>query len=241
MKKTIIALLALAGMAVAGDVNTDNIKLTLKDVTFTKSDGTNTTTLTSGNAAMTWDGTTAYTFWYMEFTLPTVTRTGNYIATITTGNSTTPSNGLSVSVTGTSLTLGSGHENVIENTKTLSFSTTNVLTFAFYDGVAYLGNKSTGKYIFVTPSSTTTTTMTSGTSRAWANNVTVNNVTAGSTQIGATKIASLDGLVIPEGQKLDMATLMTTGVAKTMPVPEPTTATLSLLALAGLAARRRRK
>ena len=49
-------------------------------------------------------------------------------------------------------------------------------------------------------------------------------------------------VTIPAGEKLDMATLMTTGVAQTMQlVPEPTTATLSLLALAGLAARRRRK
>ena len=74
-------------------------------------------------------------------------------------------------------------------------------------------------------------TMTSGSNRAFANSKT--------TPISKTTIASLDNLVIPDGQKLDIVKLVTTGAAVT--IPEPATATLSLLALAGLAARRRRK
>ena len=223
MKKTIIALLALAGVAAA-----DTYELDMKAVTFGSAD-----TLTKSNQAMSWADGAVYETWYMEFKLSEVTAT-EYIATITAGNATQPSNGLSVSAKAGSITLGTGNKSVISSAGSLEFTTTDTLTFAYYDGTAYLGNMTTKEYISASTGLPSTTTMTSGTSRAWANG----NPT-GSTQIGATSIASLDDLDIPSGYTLDMGTLMTTGVAQS--VPEPTTATLSLLALAGLAARRRRK
>ncbi len=228
MKKTIITLLVLAGVAIA---DTTYVLTDLwKEVKFGTADA-----LTASNKSMTWDGTKAYTSWYMEFSFTTVTATG-FSATITAGPGGGNSSGLSVSAKSGVITLGSGNTSVIDSTKSLSFATSDVLTFAFYDGKAYLGNKTDNTYISVTPASTLVTTMTSGTSRAWANG----NPT-GSTQIGATKIVNLGALTITAGEKLDMATLMKTGVAQSVTIPEPTTATLSLLALAGLAARRRRK
>lgn len=230
MKKTLIALMTLVG--VAGAETTYD--LAMEDVTF----GTDPA-LSSGNRVMKWveDGTTAaYKNWYMEFQLSTVTATG-YKASITAGatdhgNST----GLSVSAKSDAITLGSGNTDVIDGAGSLSFDTSDTLTFAYYDGVAYLGNKDKDTYISVNAlPEDLTTTMTSGTSHAWSN--------SGSTQIGATKIASLDNLEITAGEQLDMATLMIRGVAKSVSVvvPEPATTTLSLLALVGLAARRRRK
>ena len=222
MKKTIIALLALAGVAAA-----ETYELDMQDVTFGSA-----ATLTKGNQAMNWADGAVYETWYMEFKLSEVTADG-YIATITTGNSTAPSNGLSVSAKAGSITLGTGNRDVISSAGSLEFTTTDTLTFAYYDGTAYLGNMTTKEYISASTGLPSPTTMTSGTSRAWANG------DPGTTKIGATSIASLDDLDIPAGYTLDMGKLMTTGVAQS--VPEPTTATLSLLALAGLAARRRRK
>ena len=106
---------------------------------------------------------------------------------------------------------------------------------AYYDGMLYLGNTNDKRkdYFAVAPSTNMVTTLVSGTTHVWTNNKT--------TPVGSATIYSLENLTIPSGEKLDMATLMTTGVAQTMQlVPEPTTATLSLLALCGLAARRRR-
>ena len=189
---------------------------------------------------MTWDSTDVYDAWYAEFTIGG-TGSGNTSATITTGTSTGSPAGLSVIVQQVNstavLSFGNGKSNLTD-TPTLNYSTTDVLTFAFYEDTAYIGNKTTGDYITYDLTGTTlTTSMTSGSSRAWAN-----GNPNGITPISSASIANLESLVIPEGESLDMVTLVTTGVAQNMQlVPEPTTATLSLLALAGLAARRRRK
>lgn len=228
--------MALSGLAMGADITLD-----MKDVSY---DGS--PTLTSGNKAMSWETGASYTNWYIEFTLSTVTATG-YKPTITAGPfSNSGAQGLSAcagnitvdDVTETKISIGN-NANLIENSPTLAFATTDTLTFAYYDGIAYIGNKTQGEYIALEVPDITTT-MTSGTSRAWANN---NTDGVGTTQIVATTIAGLDNLGIEEGYTLDMRTLMTTGKAQTiaLPVPEPTTATLSLLALAGLASRRRRR
>ena len=229
MKKTLIALIALAGVATAAETYV----LDMKDITFNGAEA-----LTGGNQAMTWDSTEVYDAWYAEFTIGG-TGNGYTSATITTGPSGSPA-GLSVIVQQVNstavLSFGNGKSN-LNDTPTLNYSTTDVLTFAFYEDTAYIGNKTTGDYITYDLTGTTlTTSMTSGTSRAWANG------NPGITPVSSASIANLESLVIPEGESLDMVTLVTTGVAQNMQlVPEPTTATLSLLALAGLAARRRRK
>lgn len=192
MKKTLFLLLAIPGLAVADTETTVTAPsaLTMHEVTFNGA-----TTLTASNQAMTWDGTNAYNAWYMETILPV--STGDvYQASITAGPGGNNSSGLSVSSKNGWVTIGKGHQTVYNENNALSFNNTHLLTFAYYNGEAYMGNLITGEYIKCTPTGVTTT-MTSGTSRAWSN--------GGATQIGATKIASLDGI------STDIVTLVTQG------------------------------
>ena len=237
MKKTIIALMALAGVAMA-----DTLTLTTYDVKY----GTSST-LSTGNQLMSWDDTQTYTNWYMEFSFTALvdqqTTIGTrWVSTICSAPG-TGRDGIAASVKMVTaendvdriatISLSNGDEyNSLSSS--ITFSTADVLTMAVYDGYAYIGNQSTKEYVSLDLSTVTLaapSTMTSGGARAFAN--------ANSTKIGETTIASLDNLVIPDGQKLDIVKLVTTGAAVT--IPEPATATLSLLARAGLAARRRRK
>ena len=195
MKKTLFLLMALASAAQA-----ETYTLQLYDVMYKPETGEATAELTEGNRAITWnDSTDVYSSWYMEFTLPTVTASG-YMASITTGGAGDNSSGLSVSTKSGYVTLGYGNTNVYDGDAGLSFSSTDTLTFAYYNGAAYLGNKTTGKYL-VSYYPDTTTNMTSGTSRAWSNGTT--------TQIGSTRIASLQGM-----SSLDIATLVKSGTAQ---------------------------
>lgn len=243
MKKTLIALLALTGIATAAPLT-----LSSKAVSYGSS-----TTLTTGNQAMTWDdASVVYTNWYMTFSFTelvdnSTTIGSRWVSTICTDASQNPRKGLaaSVSLVGTEkspqITFGTGGEfysTSLGTRPTLGFSANDTLTMAVYENYAYLGNQKSKKYVSIKLSDLTIaegsdSKMTSGGARAFAN--------SNSTKIGATTIASLDNLPIPNGEILDITKLVTTGVAMTQSIPEPTTATLSLLALAGLAARRRRK
>ncbi len=243
MKKTLIALLALTGIATATPLT-----LSAKTVSYGSS-----ATLTTGNQAMTWDDASGvYTNWYMTFSFTeladkSTTIGSRWVSTICTDSSSNPRKGLaaSVSLVGTGrspqITFGTGGEfysDALGTRPTLGFSANDTLTMAVYEDYAYLGNQNSKEYVSIKLSDLTFATgsdskMTSGGARAFAN--------SDSTKIGETTIASLDNLPIPNGEILDITKLVTTGVAMTRSVPEPTTATLSLLALAGLAARRRRR
>lgn len=202
---------------------------------------------------MTWnDPNVVYTNWYMTFSFTeladnSMTIGTRWVSTICTDNSSNPRKGLtaSISLVGTEknpeITFGTGGEfysSSLGERPTLGFSVDDTLTMAVYNGYAYFGNMRTQECISYNLSDLTFATgsdsnMTSGGARAFAN--------SNSTKIGATTISSLDNLPITNGEILDIKTLVTSGVAQTiLQVPEPTTATLSLLALAGLAARRRR-
>ena len=249
MKKTLITLLALSSIAGA-----ETLTLNAHSVSF----GTSST-LQTGNKEMTWEDSQTYTNWYMEFSFTELvdnkdTIGNRWISTICSDNS-TDRKGLAASVKliseGDSKTPhitfsnGSEYNNLMGNSPTLTFSVGDALTMAVYNGHAYLGNKTTKEYISYDLSTLpqtekegglkagSDTTIATGAARAFAN--------SDSTKIGNTTVASLDNLSISDGQTLDIATLVTTGKAETMPIPEPATATLSLLALCGLAARRRRK
>ncbi len=242
LKKTLITLLALTGVAMA-----DTLSLTSYNVKFGENES-----LTSGNALMTWGDSTTYTNWYVEFSLAGAvsnnqTTQFQWAETITTSSSTDRA-GLGVLVfhkdidgdgpgseRAWTLSFGKGGRAHVDSAVTLTFDLSDSLTFAVYDNSAYIGNKTSGKYITVDLRNVTLnggTSMTSGEARAFSN--------ATHTPISNVSIASLDNLAIPEGESLDIATLVTKGVAVTKPIPEPATATLSLLALAGLAVRRRR-
>lgn len=196
------------------------------------------TTLPSSNEKVSWSDEEAFKTldaWYLEITMAGATAAAYDVMFESTGkrdDSTT----LALLVKNGAITLGNSAKTQLDSTESISFAAGDVITMAYYDGMLYLGNTNDTRkdYFAVAPSTNMVTTLVSGTTHVWANNKT--------TPVGSATIYSLENLTIPSGEKLDMATLMTTGVAQTMQlVPEPTTATLSLLALCGLAARRRRK
>ena len=196
MKKTLFLLMALASVATA-----ETYDLTFQDVSFGSS-----TELTAGDAAIKWgDSVAAYDAWYMEFRMPTVT-TNEYKASLTTGpESTSNYSALSASAKSGYVTIGYGFGYVYDAGAGIAFEADNTLTFAYYNGAAYLGNQETEKYVVCYYPDVETTTMTSGTSWAWANN----SGDVGTTQIGQTRIASLQGM-----SSLDIATLVKTGTAQ---------------------------
>ncbi len=201
MKKTLFLLLATAALSTAETEDVQRYELTSYNISFG-----NGSTLTTYNEAMNWKAGERYDNWFITFELPYVNKEDYYYATIAAGASKSDSTGLSASAKTGYITLGSGKNAVYADTiGSIDFSSTDTLTFAFYNGTAYLGNLNTQKYISYTPTGTwdTTTRMTSGSSRAWSN--------GGNTQIGNTTIASLDEYT---GKNLDMAILMTTGVAQ---------------------------
>ena len=102
--------------------------------------------LLKSNQAMTWEDGAVYRTWYMEFKMPAVT-SEVYQAAITAGLGGSNSSGLSVSAKNGSITLGTGMKNVIADAGSIEFSASDTLTFAYYDGTAYLGNMRTRKFI----------------------------------------------------------------------------------------------
>ena len=223
--------MALAGVAVAETLTLD----TKADLSYEGA-----TSLASGNKLVSWSTESDFATldsWYLEITMVAST-VNNYDVMFESKGARNDSNSLAVLVKNGSITLGNSSKTLLNDSESITFAAGDVITVAYYDGMLYLGNTNETRqdYITVSPSSGMVTTLVSGTPRVWANG------NPGTTPVGTATIYSLENLTIPAGEKLDMATLMTTGVAQTMQlVPEPTTATLSLLALAGLAARRRRK
>ncbi|MBR2143957.1 MAG: PEP-CTERM sorting domain-containing protein [Akkermansia sp.] len=220
MKKTIITLLALSGLAMGVETlkELDSNELTVGTLQVG-----NSNTITGGNAGLTFSvgGKTqlsAYiiTFGYDE--IPSDSKDSWLRLENTTGcgigttNSTTMDlrTGVFVgnSIAGTSFAINT------EDTFALTFSVDTV----------YLSNLSKGTYISTTVSADDVAgwKLISGTARIWTH--------SGTTDIQVGQVADLSDLT--EAQVLS--------VVKTGTVPEPATATLSLLALAGLAARRRR-
>ena len=222
--------MALAGVAVAET-------LTLDTKAALSYEGA--TSLASSNKLVSWSTESDFATldsWYLEITMAASTVNAYDVMFESKGSRVNTS--LALLVKNGSITLGeaSNNKTLLDSEKSITFAAGDVITMAYYDGKLYLGNTNETRqnYFEVTPTTGMTTTLVSGTPRVWTNGQT--------TPVGKATIYSLENLTIPSGEKLDMATLMTTGVAQTMQlVPEPTTATLSLLALAGLAVRRRRK
>lgn len=248
MKKTIVALMALAGMALGAE---DDTILTLSGVTF----GANQlTTSPDKNYNMNLVGTGTYMTWYMQFDCTVNSAQPDPVKLWSVSNdSSVPSQlafFISQSITGQGdsvektgyITVGN-RTGVNAAAADLAYSSGDTLSFAYYNDTVYIGNITQGTYItFDNSASTYQQKITNNNALQSPNNaynpwVWVGNparITLSNAQFG-----SLDGLGIPEGQELDIIALVTTGRA--LLVPEPATATLSLLALAGLAARRRRK
>ena len=235
MKKSLIALMALAGAAVA----TEETPITL-DVTFGNCAQTTATaiTLNLGNAA--------------SGSLVSLVETGttNTVALQTEGDA-----GSDASIFTPNTNVGNNHpwtatfSFVNVNNVLSSLDAINLGVVLFNSGGAYQSKGAvwTGNITFtalITGSDSTqlgtfTYTLTPGNGK----DATPFNITLTGTAIDLTDVSSFNmELKLTETlQSGTFAGLKTMGFTGTQSIPEPTTATLSLLALAGLAARRRRK
>ncbi len=215
MKKTIIALIALAGVAAAD--------------TLTLTSPTNGT-LTSGNAAVAWsEAYTKLDSWQINFTLTDATVVADSILFSTARNNFGSSGYLLSTNANGSLKIHS------KNISGVSFSestaagivtagTPTAITLSFVADFNQANEKVGGTFTVTSGDVTASWAVTAGLDST----VLLNNNNSGShfwTNGGAEQFS---GITVT---KLD----------NNMVVPEPTTATLSLLALVGLAARRRRK
>ena len=223
MKKTIIALIALAGAAAGADFS----QLTMYPITL----GDVTTTSISTGSAKIWvdgqgSGKNLNYGWMMEFSISAhaLTADAGHIIFRAQGRD----GGLEITLKGDNtilLTDGSGKTSI---TDSLTLTTDTVYRAAFDPNAesVYLTNTSTGDWV----------------KGYWSKNV------AGWANIGtyASTFYTGDAVTINVGNAYDMegisgSTFEEYATDYSPAVPEPTTATLSLLALAGLAARRSRK
>ena len=227
MKKTLIALMALAGLAMA-----DMVQLSFEDGRLELVSSVSPATQNSGNEAISFNttltqspstGLTDYILTF-QFTAITSVNTDAFIRV----------NGFDhLSVRGNDqgaifISNGAGNATPLGGTLTPDTTSTFALTVSGSNNVAYLSNLSTGDVVTLNNLSTTFTNVSdyafkSGNARVWTNGA--------AEKMAFGQIANLT--MMSEEQVLRAAK---TGII----APEPATATLSLLALAGLAARRRR-
>lgn len=250
MKKTIIALIALAGMSMAETVlPTYDLKV------ITSADSTADSTTTNADF---WFGEDSLTLnsYMLDFTINAKPSGSNkyYFQITSTDDSSKyikygawkPSApyGSGIYVKGDT---GDSHVHAVENDNTLQFSIGDTLRFA-YDGeanIAYIYNVDTeAMTIFNIGASTNK----DGASVDWGDGYSfVSGQLSSTSTTGATKVIASGNQYATYGNITDMSSLagneeaFKTYVKSLRVIPEPTTATLSLLALAGLAARRRRR
>ena len=247
MKKTIVMLAILSGLVQAEDnyqAKFDDGWVTLNDLVLHKtsvdsnnnySDAGDITngTLTGGNATMSWNGFTEDTnltlsdSWRISFTLKNVTSAANPIFSTTSSKA---PGGYILKVTeatNNEYFLQFGNE-TISNTA-LTMNTGYDITLSFIDLVDNKGVSQGGMFI-----------------------VNVGGDDVYSTRIAATDLGNADFEGSTNNTNSQYSTRLWTNGGKQhfsnvkietngRLIPEPTTATLSLLALAGLAARRRRR
>ncbi len=219
MKRTLIALITLSSMAMGVDVlkDLDEEVLTLSTLTANGSE-----TITSGNQALNFevDGKTSLSSYIITFgfeVTPPADAKDPWLRLVDN------TYGIKTIDASTMVAVNNDWADQVEGT-TFTINTTDTFAFTFSGSNVYLSNLSTGTYVVGTPDAPGKWALISGTSRIYTNSQ------ANQLQFG--QVADLTGL--SESQILEV---VTTG---SYTVPEPTTATLSLLALAGLAARRRR-
>ena len=223
MKKTIIALIALAGAAAGADFSQLTMyPITLGDVT--------TTSISTGSAKIWVDGQeydkNLDNGWMMEFSISShaLTADAGHVIFRAQGNT----GGLEITLKGNNTILLTDKSGQTSITDSLTLTTDTVYRAAFDPNAesVYLTNTSTGDWVKGNWSKELS---------GWAN-------------IGtwASTFYTGDAVTINVGNAYDMEGISGTTFEEyatdySPAVPEPTTSTLSLLALTGLAARRRRR
>lgn len=256
MKKTLTTL-ALAAVSVAtaatvGDYAVNGLKF-----------ANNSVTMSGSHHNILFDGGNLSEAWALSFTMTQVSTYNKAFLSMqtTTSGGDTVADGMSVKVTGadgeagtytmaiTKLTAGG---TIVKDGLTFSAGDTIILTMLGANvgentaKTLYLTNATTGDYITTTTSLPSITTIQPGTSHAWSfaaykdsaggpNSITLNSLI----DLNAAKKAIIAAGGDESEVRSAITTYATTGVM-TEVAPEPATVTLSLLALAGLASRRRR-
>lgn len=236
MKKTLITLFALAGVAAAEGIESWTLTLT-----------NGNTSITSGNYDL-WAGADNMVLesFLMEYTVDAYASAGYNATTIITSRgewaSTTERSGITMLTwEKTNVGIGNGKTHYSNSANSMTFSAGDTMRLAFdaENETAYLYNVTKETLCYVDMSETVT-----------EDNASLYYFTSGvkgvQQTIGATSVwTNGGGDKFTLGNVYDLSSIAGTNqfatFVKTMTVPEPTTATLSLLALAGLAARRRRK
>ncbi len=245
MKKTLITLFALAGVAAAADMPKEYVATFANSRTDTQSSARSHILLDGGTQAITLDS------WMIEFQIQKQSDVGAFFALGRNANDqergglglrTNSSSGVGISWNGNSGWASAPAKLDVTSFSSITAESPITLRFA-YDAesdIAYLYNVDTDKYI----TATNLTTRYEGGNFSFSSvdsSVTGNGDVAGKTMFwtdggsAAYKLLGVTDMSSLEGDNTQFVSYLTT---KT--VPEPTTATLSLLALAGLAARRRR-
>jgi len=246
MKKTLITLLALSGVVVAAETPKEYTATFANSGTTTQASDRSHILLDGGNAAITLDS------WMMEFQIQKQSDIGAFFSLSRNANNsergglglrTNSSSGVGISWNGNAGWASDPTKLDVTSFSSISADSPITLRFA-YDAesdTAYLYNVDTEKYITATKLTTryeggdfsfssvdktvTGTGDVNGKTMFWTD-----GGTAAYKLLGVTDMSSI------AGDNTKFVNYLTT---KT--IPEPTTATLSLLALCGLASRRRRR
>ena len=221
MKKILIALIALAGVS-AADTATTPEELTWTTLTITKpANGA----LSSGNSVIDWSEATGdlKNSWELSFTLAPSRLDNQYLFGTVKGSSGADGYTLQISKDGT-ICLNKNKSNKVLSVGEYSATDTAVaITLQFVKFVDSEGEFDRGIFTLTVGDATGTYTVDSIDNTIFTKGSNNNVWTNGGKEV-------LSGI-----------SLKYAGSVVTQTIPEPTTATLSLLALAGLAARRRRR
>ncbi len=228
MKKTIILLISLASVSMGVDTlkTLDSEKLNVAQVTLNGSD-----TITGGNQPLTFsvDEKTTLTDYTLTFGFDAIPTDGKDPWLRLTNNQ----YGFKTTSSTTMVAVNADWDIPIDGS-TFTINTSDTFALTVSGSTAYLSNLTQEEYTSFSIEGNESKWSLTTASRIFTNS------SANQVQVG--EVADLTGLT--EAQVLEVAktgTYTVTSTPGTPAVPEPATATLSLLALAGLAARRRRK
>ncbi|MGN0865468.1 MAG: PEP-CTERM sorting domain-containing protein [Akkermansia sp.] len=229
MRKTLIALLALGSTALGVDTlkGLDDSVLTLGTVTI---GGASEISASNGFLAFQvgtgTEAKTTLTHYILTFGYDAIpsSQQDSWLRLSNNGDFYGP--GIATT-SGTTMCLKSntGTSDVIQDTA-LNINTTDTFALTVWGTTVMLSNLTTGSCVSTSVANATTWKILSGKARVFTN--------SGNNQIQFGQIADLSGLTAAQAAEVAKSGTFTA-------VPEPATATLSLMALAGLAARRRRK
>ena len=226
MRKTLIALVAMAGISMGAEgLVTDASELTWTALTLTTPANNQ---LTSGNSAIDWSEETGNLTesWALSFTLDPSRVSSQYLFGTVKGSSGADGYTLSITSAGAIALNQNKSNNVLTVGSYTADDSAVAITLQFVKYVDEAGADLSGEFTLTVGDASATYVVENFDNTVFNKGVNNNVWTNG----GAEKLYDIS-----------LATAGCVTIASSPVVPEPATATLSLLALCGLAARRRRK